>query len=234
MIHKALFPRVFFSRSLFSRRLLNTGLLLFVLTPLSLSARAPDSSIATNLPEKLIGNWCLNEEKFMDDSSFSGEIWEFTTDGKYTFNKLGEDAYKITDDNVKLDNFGTLQVLKLTNTEMVAKVYSTYYFSKDRCAKNTLKALKLTQLNNAIIMNDLERVKEFIKEGVDVSMPDTRSAMHSTPLMIAIWQENEEAIELILEQNPDLNVTNYTGKTALDIAKKSKSIKIKNRINDAY
>ena len=217
-----------------SRAILNTGLYLLVLTPLTLSARTPDSSIATNLPEKLIGNWCLNEEKFMDDSSYSGEVWEFTTDGKYTFNKLGEDAYKIKDDVVKLDNFGKLKVLKLTDTEMVAKVYSTYYFTKDRCSDDTLEALKLTQLNNAIIMNDLKRVKEFINQGVDVSKPDTRSGMHSTPLMIAIWQENEEAIELILKQNPDLTVTNYTGKTALDIAKKSKSITIKNRINDAY
>ena len=224
------------TKTLFSRALLSTGLILFTFTPLSLSARSPDASIATKLPEKLIGNWCLNEEKFMDDSNFSGEIWEFTEDGKYTFNKLGEDAYKKTDDTVKLDNFGTLKVLKITDTEMVAKVYSTYYFSKDRCADDTLQALKLTQLNNAIIMNDIGRVKELIENGVDVSKPDTRSAMHSTPLMVVIRQGNKAAIELILEQNPDLTVTNYMGKTALDIAmkSKSKSIKIKNRINDAY
>ncbi|TCJ88820.1 ankyrin repeat domain-containing protein [Cocleimonas flava] len=222
------------TKTLFSRALLYAGLSLLVFSPLSLSAASADTSVATNLSEKIIGNWCLNEEKFMDDSSFSGEIWEFTEDGKYTFNKLGDDAYTVTDDTVKLDNFGTLKVLTISDTEMVAKVYSTYYFSKDRCADETLQALKLTQLNNAIIMNNLGRVEALIKEGIDVSKPDTRGGMHSTPLMVAIRQENEAAIELILKQKPDLTVTNFLGKTALDIAMKSKSIKIKNRINDAY
>ena len=227
-------PNLFFPKRLLSKPLINTVFLLAVCAPLSLSARAPDSSITTNLPEKILGNWCLNEEKFMDDSSYSGEIWEFTADGKYTFNKLSEDAYKVTDDTIKMDNFGTLKVLRISDTEMVAKVYSTYYFSKNRCADDTLNALKLTQLNNAIIMNDLKRVKELIENSVDVSKPDTRSPMQSTPLMVAISQENEASIELILKQNPDLTVTNFMGKTALDIAKKSKSIKKKNRINDAY
>ena len=196
-------------------------------------ARAPDTSVTTNLPLYINGNWCLNQEKYEDDVSYSGEIWQFE-DGNYSFNGLGKDPYYIKEDTIKMDNFGTLKVLEISEKKMVAKIYSTYYFSKDRCEDDTLEAIKLTRVNNAIIKNDIKEVKRLIDEGVDISKRDTRGSMRSTPLMLAILEENIPIIKLLLQQKPDLGMTNYSGKTALDFAKLSKSTEIRELIQNEY
>lgn len=207
-------------------------LLLSSLTSIAL-ARAPDTSVITNLPHYIEGMWCLNQEKYEDDVSYPGEIWEFKG-GKYTFNGLGEDPYEIKENSIKMNNFGILKVLKISETEMVAKVYSTYYFTKDRCSNDTLKAIKLSQVNNAILLNNIDEVKRLISEGVDISKANTRSMVRMTPLMLAVREENLPIIKLLLNQNPDLKIKNSSGKSVLDYAKHSNSPEIKELINNAY
>jgi transcriptional regulator NrdR family protein len=205
----------------------------FIFISLAASARAPDSSIATNLPLYLTGNWCLNKEVFEDDVSRKGEIWRFDENNNYTFNGLGEDPYQIKGNTIKMTHFTTLEVLEISAETMVAKAFSTYYFSKDKCSEETLQAIKLTRLNNAIIMNNIDEVKSLIKEGVDVSKKDTRSSIQSTPLMVAVRNENIPIIKLLLKQMPDLTVKNYVGKTALDYAKLSELQEIEELIKNA-
>jgi len=205
------------------------------------SARAPDVSVATNLPQYIVGDWCLNKEVVKaydandsDDISYKGEIWNFSKEGNYTFNGMGEDPYEVIENHIKMTNFYFVEVLEISPEKMVAKALSTYYFTKDKCSEETLSAIKTTRLNNAIIMDDMSEVKRLIEEGIDVSKKDTRSSIQSTPLMVAIMSENLPMIRLILLQNPDLSVRNYVDKTALDYAKKSKSKEIKEIIESAY
>jgi len=200
----------------------------------AVSARTADTSIATNLPIHLTGEWCLNKQVFDDDVSHKGEIWNFSADNKYTFNGLGEDPFEIQEDKIKMTHFGTLEVLEISEDEMVAKIYSTYYFTKSKCSEETQKAIKLTRLNNSIITNDIEAVKKLIDEGVDVSKKDTRSAIQSTPLMVAIREENIPMIKLILLEKPDLTVKNFVDKTAMHYAKLTKSREIQELIRNAY
>lgn len=207
----------------------------------SLSARTIDTSISTNLPLYLQGNWCLDKEVVKafdandsDDVSYSGEMWNFSKSGKYTFNGLGEDAYEINENKVKMTHFTTLEVLEISPQKMVAKALSTYYFSKDHCSAETIEALKTSQLNIAIRLNDISKVKQLINEGVDVNKRNTRSMVASTPLMVAIQNKNIPIIKLILEQKPDLTIENAALNTALDYARKSKSQEIKDLIKNAY
>ena len=133
-----------------------------------------------------------------------------------------------------MQDFGALEVSKISENEMIAKVYSTYYFSKPRCSEETLKALKITRLNNAILLGNIVTVQGFIDEGVDVSKADLRSGLQSTPLMLAIKDNNKEIVKLILKQKPDLSVSNFIGKTALDLIKKETIDKeIREMVNNA-
>lgn len=198
------------------------------------TARALDTSVASGIKDHLVGDWCLNKEELGDDVSYSGEIWRFTKSGQYKFGLHSLDSYTVKEEEIKLANMGTLKVLEIDQDKMVAKVYSTYYFSKNKCSNATLNALKITLVNNAIISNDIDYVKKLIKEGVDISLADSRSSIQSTPLMVAIRSENKEIIELLLMKNPDLTITDYMGRTAFDIAQKSDSKEIRERIEDAY
>ena len=209
------------------------SLLLFLTISSNALARAPDTSVISNLPHFIEGIWCLNQEKYQDDVSYSGEIWEFK-DGKYSFNGLGEDPYEIKEDSIKMTNFGTLKVLQISETAMVAKIYSSYYFTKDQCSGDTLEAIKLSRVNNAILQDNIDEVKRLIDEGLDISKADTRGVVRLTPLMLAVREEKLAIIKLLLKQNPDLKIKNYSGKTALDYARLSKSTEIKELINNAY
>ncbi|MEE9326200.1 MAG: ankyrin repeat domain-containing protein [Cocleimonas sp.] len=213
---------------------ISASVCLFLSLSQSTSARTLDTSVATGIKNYLVGEWCLNKEEFQGDISMSGDMWTFTEDGKYKYGFHSLDGYSVTDDNIKLNNMGTFKVLNINQDIMVAKIYSTYYFSKNSCSKETKEAIKITQVNNAIIQNNIEKVKAFIEEGVNISKADLRSSIQSTPLMVAIRYNNIEIIELLLKQNPDLSVTDYLGRTALDTAKKSDSKIIQDRIKDAY
>jgi len=207
----------------------------------SLSARTNDTTVASNLPLYLQGNWCLDkevvkafDENDTDDVSHKGEFWNFSESGNYTFDGRGKDPYEIIENKIKMTHFTTLKVLEISPEKMIAKAQSTYYFTKNHCSAETIEALKTSQLNIAIRLNDINAVKQFIKDGIDVSKRNTRSMVALTPLMVAVQNKNIPIIKLLLKQKPDLTVESAALKTALDYAKKTKSQEIKDLIQNAY
>ena len=133
-----------------------------------------------------------------------------------------------------MTHFTTLKVLEISPEKMIAKAQSTYYFTKNHCSAETIEALKTSQLNIAIRLNDINAVKQFIKDGIDVSKRNTRSMVALTPLMVAVQNKNIPIIKLLLKQKPDLTVESGALNTALDYAKKTKSQEIKDLIQNAY
>lgn len=214
---------------------------LLATAPSSVSARTEDTSVITNLPIYLQGNWCLDKEVLKafdasdsDDVNYSGEMWNFSKSDKYTFNGSGEDSYEIKENKIQMRHFATLEVLEISQNKMVAKALTTYYFTKNVCSEETKLALKTAQLNFAISLNYISKVKQLIKEGVDVSKRNTRSMVANTPLMVAIQHKNIPIIKLLLQQKPDLTIENGALHTALYYAEKSKSQEIKDLIENAY
>ena len=182
-------------------------------------ARAPDTSINTQLHQYLVGDWCLNKEIYEDEVSFSGDIWSFYTNNNYEIHS-DELPYEIINESIKMSDFGTMNVIKVNENEMITKIHSTYFFTKPKCSTETLEALKITHLNNAIISNDIEKIQSLIDEGINISKADLRSGLRSTPLMVAAKENNEKIVKLLLAHNPDLSVKNYMGKTIFDLIKK--------------
>lgn len=199
-------------------------------------AAEPANTVSTEqIRQHLPGSWCLNKEVFMDEVSFSGEIWKFGSDNIYHITGMISDPYSIDGNKVKLDNMGTMEIQEISADHMVGKIYSTYHFARDACSAETREALRLTQLNNAIVLGNLDKAKQLVGAGVDVSKPDTRSMLESTPLMVAIKNNNEAAVDYILSLKPDLSVTDFMGRTALDHSKlKATSEAIRIKIKEAY
>lgn len=189
---------------------------------LLLSTQVP-ALAADTLATQVLGKWCMNTEEYAGELSVNGSLFEFLADGTYIAKMPTEskDRYTVEGNTLHLDNFGDLQVLSINKDEMKAKAYSTYHFTRNTCLPIVAEAMKLTELNNAIIKKDLATVKSLVADGVKISQPDTRSSQRSTPLMVAIKYGDLETVKYLLSLKPDLAQTNAMGETALDIAKKS-------------
>lgn len=89
--------------------------------------------------------------------------------GTYTIKQAytSTDPYTIEGMTVKLKNLGNLQVLAISDTEMTAKVYSHYHFSKKNCLPIVDKANQLTLLINAIMFKDIKKVQSLVAKGVN-------------------------------------------------------------------
>jgi quinoprotein dehydrogenase-associated probable ABC transporter substrate-binding protein len=68
------------------------------------------------------------------------------------------------------------------------------------------------ELSNAVIGNDLDRVKFLVGKGADVNKVDDQGA---TPLTSAARQRHPEMIELLIAQGADVNLPNSDGTTPL-------------------
>ncbi|MGB6968127.1 MAG: ankyrin repeat domain-containing protein, partial [Methyloceanibacter sp.] len=68
------------------------------------------------------------------------------------------------------------------------------------------------ELSNAVIGNDIDRVKFLVGKGADVNKVDNQGA---TPLTSAARQRHEDMVELLIELGADVNLTNKDGTTAL-------------------
>jgi ankyrin repeat protein len=72
-------------------------------------------------------------------------------------------------------------------------------------------------LQSALIMGDLDKVEQIIKENQDAV--NVRNKDGSTPLMLAIMNNDQNIVEFLLQQpNIKINEKNNLGKTALDLA----------------
>lgn len=69
------------------------------------------------------------------------------------------------------------------------------------------------QLVDAILKNDIDKVKEFINQGVNVNFIDSKYNL--TPLIISTIHSNLEIVELLLRNNADVTTKVY-GKNILD------------------
>ena len=206
----------------------NLSIIIITLLPITVFA-------TDDLKSKLIGNWCLNTEKYADEITVDGSKWSFKKDGTYSYKQayVSEDKYYIKGDTIKLNNYGTMKILSINDKEMIGEIYSTYHFTRNKCLPLVRDAEQVTKLNNAIIKKDMKMVKSLVKSGVNINVPDRRSSGASTPLIIAVKFGGKEFVEYILSLKPDLNITDGQGRTAMDVAKKSKQQDIINLIENA-
>jgi len=73
-------------------------------------------------------------------------------------------------------------------------------------------------LHQAIFDGDIEKVKSFLSDGVDIN---SRNRQNWTPLHTAINQKNKEIIQLFLDKNADVNLLSNQGETPMHFAVKS-------------
>jgi quinoprotein dehydrogenase-associated probable ABC transporter substrate-binding protein len=68
------------------------------------------------------------------------------------------------------------------------------------------------ELSNALIANDLDRVKFLVGKGADVNQPDNQGW---TPLISAARQRHDDMIKLLIELGADVNLAKSEGTTPL-------------------
>lgn len=68
------------------------------------------------------------------------------------------------------------------------------------------------ELSNALIANDLDRVKFLVGKGADVNQPDNQGW---TPLISAARQRHDDMIKLLIELGADVNLAKSDGTTPL-------------------
>jgi ankyrin repeat protein len=68
------------------------------------------------------------------------------------------------------------------------------------------------ELSNALIANDLDRVKFLVGKGADVNQPDNQGW---TPLISAARQRHDDMINLLIELGADVNLAKSDGTTPL-------------------
>jgi quinoprotein dehydrogenase-associated probable ABC transporter substrate-binding protein len=68
------------------------------------------------------------------------------------------------------------------------------------------------ELSNALIANDLDRVKFLVGKGADVNQPDNQGW---TPLISAARQRHDDMIKLLIELGADVNLARSDGTTPL-------------------
>ena len=73
-------------------------------------------------------------------------------------------------------------------------------------------------LHQAIFDSDIERVKSYLSDGVDIN---SRNRENWTPLHTAINQKNMEIIQLLLDQNANVNLVNDHSETPMHFAVRS-------------
>jgi ankyrin repeat protein len=71
-------------------------------------------------------------------------------------------------------------------------------------------------LHTAIIMDNLEVIKQHIKVGSDLNIPEPTRA--STPLITAAALDKSEATKILIDAGADMNYQNIDGSTALHTA----------------
>ena len=80
---------------------------------------------------------------------------------------------------------------------------------------NPYGRFKITVLHYAVLLEDLERVKQTIEKGADVNAEDSSK---EKPLIIAADYNNWEIVKLLVENGADVNAQNEDGNTAVFFA----------------
>ena len=75
----------------------------------------------------------------------------------------------------------------------------------------------------AIENNDLEFIKNLVKDGVDI---EAKNIYGNTPLMWAVCEDNLEIIKFLIEQGANPKAINNEGEKAIDIARIGNYIEI--------
>ncbi|GLR19059.1 hypothetical protein GCM10007940_36750 [Portibacter lacus] len=71
-------------------------------------------------------------------------------------------------------------------------------------------------IHTAVIMGDLDAVRQHIKTGTDINQKDAMS--DSTPLMTAVTFNKSEIVKALIAAKADLTIQNKDGSTALHTA----------------
>lgn len=86
---------------------------------------------------------------------------------------------------------------------------------------------KTSLLMYSIMLNRNNLIEYLIKKGVDINLQD---GIGRTALMIAIEKENLIAVKTILKQNPQLDITDFSGNSIFEYVKFIRDRKIKNLV----
>jgi ankyrin repeat protein len=78
--------------------------------------------------------------------------------------------------------------------------------------KSKRKKLNRDMLDS-VIMGDISRVRELLRQGADVNARDTEH--NETPLMLAVKFAKADIVRLLLDAGAEVNARNDWGKTAL-------------------
>jgi ankyrin repeat protein len=82
-----------------------------------------------------------------------------------------------------------------------------------------------TELRNAAIEGNVDKLRQLLDQGVDVNMR-TLTGLLYTPLHNSVSRGHLEAVKFLVERGADLNATNSEGETALHLAVKHRFPKI--------
>ncbi|KAI0101465.1 ankyrin [Hypoxylon sp. NC0597] len=77
---------------------------------------------------------------------------------------------------------------------------------------NRLDSLGRTPLHWAIILDNVEAIRQLVAHGAN---PDTRDHRGITPLMVATWQARYDCIRGLIDAGCDVNITDGFGQSAL-------------------
>ena len=84
-------------------------------------------------------------------------------------------------------------------------------------------------LIEAVSERNTDRIDLCLKKGADIN---TRNAGGRTPLMMAVWFESPGLLEFILSKNPDLFLTDNSGRTAFDLLKEANNNTSRQKMTD--
>ena len=184
-------------------------------------------------PEFLEGKWCeygVSLKPNVERDESTPAEWVFNLDGTMKYNN-GSLNYKVENNTIVSSSsfIGEWSLYEIKEDHMILKGrYGYAYYKRGDCILSKEAKLKKDTIifQNAILLGNVEVVKEYLHNGIDPNIKNTETSSESTALHVAVNSGRLDIVKLLLENGADVNVTNYFDETPLSLAKKKKYSKI--------